>query len=490
MVEDGRETVVARHVLDPGRRDEDRRWVDVRADLAAFAGRTVRIRLATAPADPARPGTSLPAWADPVVLAPRAAGPPNVILMSLDTLRAKSVSAYGSPRPTTPNLDQLVGDAGIVFDDADTTAPHTLWAHMSIFTGRYVRDLGDFRPLRPLSGAIATLPERLRASGWDTAAFTEDGFVMPDTGFRRGFASYHENTSPNLHEPLGQSAKTFHAAIDWLAERRDRPTFLFVHTYEVHFPYTPPPPYDEAFEPASGRHGPNARELLRYEQETRYLDDEIRAFLEALDGLGLGTRTLLVVTSDHGEEFLEHGRTRHGSQVYDESIHVPLMMRWPAVVPAGRRIGTPVSLVDVAPTILDLVGAPPLLGTNGESLVPLFTGGSFSERRHAVFSEAASSMASGWDVLGVRLRGVHCIYRTRQGASECYDGETDPDERAPLRSGDARVLDARAEAVTFRALGPATPVVPSVSADAATEASQDPADAERREKLKALGYAQ
>ncbi len=485
VVEGGRETIVHRAVLDPVRRDADRRWVDVRVDLGAFAGRTITLRLSTAPAD-AAPGTSMPAWADPVVLAPSTAALPNVVLVSLDTLRAKSVSTYGSPRPTMPQLDELVARAGTVFDRAYTTAPHTLPAHLSAFTSLYVASLGPVGPMARLPDDVATLPERLRDAGYDTGAFTEDGFVVPSVGFRRGFATYRENTSPNVHEPLGQAAKTFRDAIDWLGPRRDHPTFLFAHTYEVHFPYTPAPPYDTAFASAAELHDPIAVDLLRYEQEARHLDDELRAFLDAIDGLGLGGDTLLVVMADHGEEFMEHSQRRHGLQLYEESIHVPLMIRFPGVVPAGLRVGTPVSLIDIAPTILDLVGARPLIGVDGESLVPLFSGGSLSERRHAVFSEATSSVTATFDLLSVRLPGVHCIYRTNRGTSECYD-DADRAERQRIDGGSA-VDDARSEAIVYwslRRTAPA-PTEPWALVHELSK-SNDPA---RLEKLRALGYVE
>jgi arylsulfatase A-like enzyme len=487
IVESGRETIVHRTVLDPVRRTEDRRWVDVRVELGAFAGRTIALRLSTVPADPTTPGTSLPVWADPVVLAPGRAELPNVILVSLDTLRARSVSTYGSPRATMPYLDALVADAGTVFEQAFTTAPHTLPAHLSTFTSLYVRSLGPVGPLSRLPEDVVTLPERLRAMGYDTGAFTEDGFVVPAVGFRRGFATYRENTSPNLHEPLGQSAKTFRDAIGWLASRRDRPTFLFAHTYEVHYPYTPAPPYDTAFGSAAELADENAADLLRYEQEARHLDDELRGFLDAVDALGLGRRTLLVVMADHGEEFLEHGQRRHGLQLYDESIHVPLLIRFPGMVPARLRVATPVSLVDVAPTILDLVGAPALIGVDGESLVPLFGGGTLSERRHAVFSEATSSAFAAIDELSVRLADLHCIYRTRSGTSECYDA-AEPTEHHPLSGDRPGTEDARTEAVAYWSLR-RKQHAPTVPWELMHELSKGD-DADRLEKLRALGYVE
>src|SRR5262249_35764260 len=147
-----------------------------------------------------------------------------------------------------------------------------------------------------------------------------------------------------------------------------------------------------AFEPIDTYLDFDERERLRYEQEARYLDDEVLALLDAIDGLGLGVRTLVVVMGDHGEEFLEHGQRKHGFDLYDETTHVPLMMRLPGITPPGLRVAPPVSLVDVAPTILDLVGAAPLVGIDGVSLRPLLEGASHGWSRRAVFAEAYSSL--------------------------------------------------------------------------------------------------
>jgi arylsulfatase A-like enzyme len=483
---DGGSVVLERRVYDPPDTQRDRPWIDVRVDLSAFAGRTIRLRLSTARADGVAPGTSLPVWADPVVSAPRVTHALDVVIVSLDTLRARSVSAYGAARPTTPALDLLVGAAGAIFDAAYTTVPHTLPAHLSLFTGRYLRNLGGASPLQELAADIPTLPERMRAAGYATAAFTEDGYVVPRIGFRRGFAEYRENTSPDLRMPVGHSARTFRDGVDWLARHRDRPAFLFLHTYEVHEPYAPPAPYDTVFEPSRGPDTVWQAELLRYEQEARYLDDQLRALVESIDALGLGARTLLVVLSDHGEEFMEHGQTRHSWHLFEETIHVPLMMRLPGVVPAGLRIETPVSLVDVAPTILDLVGAAPIAGTDGVSLVPLLVGSSLPEWRHAVFSEAKSALsAPSVDLVSARAGTIRCTLRLHRDTTLCYDLTRDPEEVSPLGTHDQRCAAARAEARAYAALleaGPAT------NPDLAAPAMPD--DPERARKLRALGYAE
>jgi arylsulfatase A-like enzyme len=479
-------TVLDRRVYDRRDMPKDRGWREASVDLSALAGRTIRLRFSTGLPEGTTVAPSLPVWADPVVSAPRASDALDVVLVSLDTLRAKSVGAYGAVRPTTPALDELVGAAGTIFDAAYTTVPHTLPSHLSLFTGRYLRNLGEASPLRALAPDIPTLPERMRAAGYATAAFTEDGYVIPRIGFRRGFAEFRENTSPDLRMPLGHSARTFRDGVEWLARHRDRPAFLFLHTYEVHEPYTPPAPYDTVFEPDRGPDTVVPAELLRYEQEARYLDDQLRALVESIDALGLATRTLLVVLADHGEEFMEHGQTRHCWQLFEETIHVPFMMRLPGVVPAGLRIDTPVSLVDVAPTILDLVGAPPIEGTDGVSLVPLLSGSSLPDWRTAVFSEAKSSLsAPSVDLVSARAGNVRCTLRMRRGTNLCYDLTRDPEEAVPLGTHDPRGATARTEALTYADLLTAgAPSNPDLAAP------NPPMDPDRAEKLRALGYAE
>jgi arylsulfatase A-like enzyme len=480
-----REIPLFERLLSPASEAMDRRWIDATADLAPVAGRQVRLRLSARIDHPAMRATSFPVWADPVVLAPRRAHMLNVLLVSLDTLRARSVSAYGAERPTTPNLDGLVGAVGTIFDEAWTTIPHTLPSHVSAFTSLYVRTHGIVGPLMRLPLSVRTLPEQLRSIGYDTGAITEDGFVVPSVGFERGFSTYRENTSVSWGAPDGFAEKTFGDGIDWMAVRRDRPFFLFLHTYEVHAPYAPKPPYEHALEEPHPEWREIQYDLLKYEQSARYLDDQIAALLRALDDLGLATSTLVVFMADHGEEFLEHGQKMHGYQLFEESTHIPLMMRCPGVVPAGRRIRTPVSLVDLAPTILDLVGAPPLVGAEGESLAPLLVAGATGLDRPAIFSEAFSQLGAGAiDMLAMRSGDVHCIFRTSAGKTECYDRLADPYERQPLDGSDPRLDGTRDQAVAYWSLRRPK----SLAEPLPRSETIDPAEAERREKLRLLGY--
>ncbi len=477
------ETVLHRATLDPARRPDDRRWIEVRVPLAPVAGRDVRLRFAARAVAGTGAAVSLPVWSEPTVLAPPVGDLPlGVVLVSLDTLRGRSTTSGGALRPTTPRLDGDVGALGVTFENALTTAPHTLPAHVSLFTGRYLRSHGVRAPMASIAPAQRTLTEALYDGGWATAAFTEDGFVVPEVGIRRGFQQYRENKSANLHQPDGFAATIFGDGLAWLSHHRDRPFFLFLHTYQVHLPYVPPPPYDTEFEPAVPFESPADVDLLRYEQEVRYVDDVLGVFLDGLAALGLRERTLVVVTADHGEEFLEHGQTTHMFQLYDEVARVPLLMRLPGFLPIRRGITTPVSLIDVAPTILDTLGAAPLAGADGRSLLPLVLDGVGRFPRDAVFAETISSFgAARIDVVAVRQRALSCIFRLDRGRSECFDRRTDPGERSPLRfgAGDTRMEEMRALVSGFLAKG--------VGATGGRPAVAVP-DPERAEKLRALGY--
>src|SRR6185369_1319521 len=157
-------------------------------------------------------------------------------------------------------------------------------------------------------------------------------------------------------------------AADWLDAHRNERFFLFVHTYQVHDPYTPPPAYHDMF--ATGAEAESPRETLdRYEAEVRYTDDQLAALWRVVERLGLADDTIVIVTSDHGEEFGEHGLLRHGTDLYDETLLVPLVMRAPGIVPRGLRVDAQIGLIDVLPTLLELLDVPVPAKVQGRSVV-------------------------------------------------------------------------------------------------------------------------
>ncbi|QQR73696.1 MAG: sulfatase [Holophagales bacterium] len=309
-----------------------------------------------------------------------ASTPTGFIVISLDTLRADRLGAYGYDRPTTPFLDRLAARATL-FERAIVQYPGTLQSHMSMFTGLYPREHAVFPPALRLSADIPTLPELFHAAGYRTAGHSEGGFVKGYYGFSRGFDEWDD---PD-HVAATDLERTLAAGRDFL--RRLEPGerfFLFLHTYALHDPYTPPVRYRRMFwqgPPPPGAFPPTGPELARvnergpvpsepvvawlsalYDASLRYTDDQLAAFVGDLERSGLLATTTLVVTSDHGEEFLEHGHLSH-VETYEETLHVPLLVLRPGQK-TGQRVESLVESIDLAPTLLELAGlpAPPMSG--------------------------------------------------------------------------------------------------------------------------------
>jgi arylsulfatase A-like enzyme len=468
-------------------------WRDVHVPLDRFAGRSVRLRFSSRPGAGADQGV-LGVFGEPIVTASRhaTAPAPHVILISIDTLRAASVGAYGSAAPTTPTLDALAAD-GVLFENAFSTAAFTLPGHMSMFSGLWVRTHRAINFFSMLPLARRTLPELLQSAGFALGASTSGAWIIPGLGFRRGFDLYHER-GPTPHEELSVPVPyaCFTRGLAWLRQNRDRPTFLFVHSYQAHAPYLAPPPYDRLFGEALPD-APDAERLRqRYERAIRYADDQLRAFLEGLDALGLRDSTLVIVTADHGEAFGEHGMFQHTHDVHDEIARVPLVMRLPGVAVPGRRVTEPVSIADIAPTVLDVLGLPAIPEADGESLLPLLTGAADRLPRDAVFTEAESEPYLGWtDLTAAHTRTMSCIDDARRGTQECWDRRFDPWQLgAPLRADAAspEIAATKAALVRFFATRPpaGTPQ-PEGDGNSATPGAVDP---ERREQLRTLGYVE
>jgi arylsulfatase A-like enzyme len=469
-------------------------WSEERVSLAAFAGRTIRLRFESRKLA-AGLAQLLAVFGEPVVLVSHrtATRPLNVVLISMDTLRAQSVGVYGAERPTTPTLDALAAE-GVVFENAFSTAAFTLPGHLSMFTGLWLRTHGSLSPLMPLAPERRTLPELLRSAGWATGAFTSTAWIMPGLGFRRGVDLYDEHDPPlGKPPPVGRPCDAFTNALAWMRDRRDQPFFAFLHNYQVHMPYEAPPPYFSLYDAVP--EGPVVGEYrrYRYEQEVRYGDDQLRALLEGIDALGIADRTLIIVTSDHGEGFGEHGLNDHTREVYDEIARVPLVMRLPGALPAGRHVAEPVSLADLLPTILDITGLPPLADADGSSLLPLATGAVTRLPREGVITEAQSAGFVGWvDLTAVRTRTHTCMFRASEGRTLCFDRRVDPWERSDALPETDTSAEVRAARSFLDGLVVGKPPLVSLwspeDADAARAAPEGPLTPERRNLLRALGY--
>lgn len=440
-----------------------------------------------------------------------AEGAPNVLLLVLDTVRALSLSAYGYARPTSPTMAALAA-RGVRFERAVAPAPWTLPSHASIFTGRYPHELSAGWST-PLDRTFPTLAERLTTAGYATAGFAANlHYCSYEFGVTRGFG-YYRDYDVSVNEMWRSSALSSAFGL-WLVQRlggysapgrlfadrmnerllawfdnerlRDpkRPFFAFVNYYDAHGPYDPPAPFDTMF---TGREPPTrdsgSRDFTKeevdglqdaYDASIAYLDQQIGELLTALERRGLLRNTIIIVTSDHGEEFNEHAQMNHGNTLYFPSLHVPLIVTGNGI-PAGVNVAEPVTLRDLAATILNLVRAPAGAALPGQSLAAHWRsatdslGGQHSDSLSPIYGEVdyarnlpASIPVAQGSMKSVVVEGHHYILGG-DGAEEMYDVRSDPWERknvfsVPELGGTvqrARTLinEARARDVRLRGAG-------------------------------------
>lgn len=450
-------------------------WIDHRVDLGDLAGTTGRLRFETT-----SKATAFPLWGAPEVLRRTSRDARrNVILISLDTWRHDHFDTNVSGGPVTPRLAELAR-RGVVFDHAITTYPSTSASHMSLFTGRYpithqVRFANDV-----LGPAIPTLAEILAARGYQTGAVTENAMLLAETGFMFGFDSYFENKGLGIWSTEGQIDSTLARGRRWLRDHANERFFLFLHTYQIHTPYEPPDEYvfgptqeelassDEPKWVATLRH--------RYAGEVRYADMALAAFLEDLEETGMLENSIVVLTSDHGEEFAEHDRVGHSKSVYDEVLRVPLLVWAPGLVHEGVRVDTMVSLIDVVPTLLDLLEIAPPDGLQGRTLRAALRGEALAAGE-PLFAEGPDLGRPGKRLLAARTDRHKWI--ARQGAAtphEIYDLVSDPKEAKNVDDDSLREIGRHYLAAYGALAGGASP--------------KRDLDARTTEKLRALGYVE
>jgi arylsulfatase A-like enzyme len=487
---DGQRSVVVDRRVDPAV-PEDRRWLNGAADLSTFAGKRVSIEFAVSP-EPGDGPAPMGAYGNPVIYDPsRSVGRPNVLVISLDTLRARNLGAYGYARETSPFLDELASQGGL-FENAITTSVTTGPSHMSLFTGLYPVNHGLSTGLEHKAERVETLAGRLHGSGYHTAAFTENGYVVRTRGFGDGFSEYTENRGI-VNKGPGEVRLTFGQARRFLKRARE-PFYLFVHTYQVHSPFRPPKRYSELFAD-DGHPGPDDPVLRRqrdnYDREIRYVDDRVRELVGELAERGVLERTLVVVLADHGEEFHEHGYYQHGGAVFEESIRIPMIYVGPGI-PAGRHAAQ-VSLIDVMPTVLDYVGEPAPEDLDGVSLLGALQRNEEIAAR-TLFTEARAIKrwlrpyrGESWRPMLIGMRSQHgkfIAHRPATGAADptvFYDLRTDAEEAAPRRveGEELAAVDAMVERYLDSRL--------SAAERSATESPEE-IDPELRERLRLLGY--
>ena len=405
---------------------------------------------------------------------PLRAGPPDVVLVTLDTVRADRVGFLGSTRGLTPALDALARE-GVVFEQAFAQAPMTTVSHATILSGTTppfhgVRDFGLAVP-----GAIPWLPQLLQAAGYRTAAFVGSMVLDPQgpiaPGFDRGFSRYDAGFSERREgaDPYATKERrgsvVVARALAWLERAPAGPVFLWVHLYDAHDPYDPPAPFARRFARAP------------YDGEVTATDDAVGRLLAGLRSRGRLEGAVLAVAADHGESLGEHGEDTHGVFLYDATIRVPLLLRLPGRREAGRRVGARVGLVDLAPTLLEAAGlaVPPEM--QGRSLLGLARGAREPERPAYAESEYPHRVF-GWSPLAAwRAERFLLVDAPRR---ELYDTRQDPGSTRDLSGTRPAVVDGMAaELAAARAAWSGTaPRAPSARADP-----------ELVERLSSLGYA-
>jgi arylsulfatase A-like enzyme len=457
-------------------------WSDHEIDLSAFAGRDVRLTFRVETERELDVLHGLPMWANPVVWAPAVEnGPPNVVLISVDTLRADHMSLYGYSRPTTPKIDRWADRRAVVFDSVVAPSPWTLPSHVSMMTG--IDALGHgVNHAAPATSTLLMLAEMLRSHGYATAAVTGGSYLHPRFGLAQGFESYR-----SYKGDLSIEFQTeLDATMDWFGENADRaPFFFFFHTYEVHDPYEPREPFFSRFaesaldpgfrdgvtRPARGNRPDRLRNtnqfFLRraedgsvepldwndvgiitdlYDSGIAYADHHLGALLDRLSEPDLVDNTLVVFTSDHGEAMGEHRLAGHSS-LYDHDLMVPLLVALPGGTHRGTRVGSQVRTVDIAATVLDVIGLPRPPGMDGNSLIPLIEGeerGSRPAESYAALSNHGLAVRSG--------EGDKYIFRNLPwhipiGWEQLFDLETDPGETKNLAESSPKTAGYRTSVV-------------------------------------------
>ncbi len=405
-----------------------------------------------------------------------AEAPRNLLLITIDTLRADHLSCNGADNVVTPNLDRLARE-GVNFSRVRAPVPLTLPSHASILTGNYPPTHGvRENATAPLSEEQLTLQEVLQSNGYETAAFLGSFVLDRRFGLAQGFDVYDDRVWTSAEELEKLQAErpaeaVFDAFEDWLADRvGQRPFFAWLHFYDPHAPYLPPEPYRTQY-----RSDP-------YAGEVAYADEVVGRVWTTLESRALLPGTVIGVVGDHGEGLGEHQEATHSVLIYNSTLHVPMILYSPGQIPAGSRVETLTSLVDLAPTLLDLVGLPHDLGT-GRSMLPRIGLSKAAveqgdEQPRSVYSESLYAQRNlGWSPLfGVEGRDFKLILGAEP---ELFDLGADPEERRNLAAERPETVSALKEQFATLGIGLET---------ASQEEEAASLDPETVAQLRSLGY--
>ncbi len=471
-----------REVLEVGRNDppedepEVRGWIDFGADLSRWAGRQVTLDFTVR--RPGAPGAAPDvAWGPVALTAPRPVGktdPPNVLFILVDTLRHDHTTPYGYARDTTPEIERLLARRGTVLENAYSQAPWTLPSVVSFMTSRYPGEILGSDPasygippgVEPIAAAFAAL-------GYRTGAFIGNPIVHAGNGFARGFETFYSPSSPEAITRHGESLNR--RALPWLRAHQAERFFAYVHYVDPHDPYDDPdvvggrsrlfddpggmPPTYLQGVYAGKLYPDNLEREVRhftalYDTEVHWVDGAIGKLLESLPPEVLA-HTLVVLTADHGEELHDHGGWKHGQTVYEDQIHVPLIVRWDGRIQAARRLSGTVRLVDLLPTLVAAAGGRPDPSWQGRDLLGPFEGRAplprleaFAQRLQVGPLRAALVLDGRKLILFNRREpftpqdnlqaSLYRLNLSRMRGTELYDLRRDPVERQDLLAPDSR----------------------------------------------------
>lgn len=472
-------------------------WRDLKVDLSSFAGKQVRLELK--PANKTAASAALVAWSSPEVfdVSNVQQQSPNIILFSIDALRPDHLSYHGYPIRTSPNLDAFARKS-IVFNNAYCTSPSTLPSHASVMTGLYPskhhvgKKTKMIRRLQRIPDNLVTLAELAARQNYRTAAITDDGYVSSFYGFQQGFQQYVENNDVEKNEIVS----TIDDGIAWLRKNKTRPFFLFLHSYEVHEPFTPPLSafrhlfpdhklvdekspeiYNEWLkEVMTEKIVPSAEEkdLVRkaFDAEIYFFDQQFGKLLKELQNLKLDQNTVIIVFSDHGQQFFDRGNAfGHASSLFVEEIRVPLFIYIPGK--SHRQIDAPVSLVDLYPTVAELLREKEIPAVDGVNLLQA-SGKQFQNR--TIYYEIHYGDKALW---GMQNHEYKLIVDSEKGEA-FYDLRKDPKERESLKNVSARTMNIMKNLLSSYIAQSTAP--PKFDDQEREEA------AELNERLRALGY--
>ncbi|MCX7012574.1 MAG: sulfatase [Candidatus Sumerlaeota bacterium] len=436
-------------------------------EVSRLTRRQALRRLAAAAA--AAPWAARPALGQASAPASASAERPNLLLICVDTLRASHLGRFGYPRGVSPNLDALAAN-GMLFRRAYSTSSWTCPAHASVFTGVYSPAHGVDNPDCALPPAMPTVAQLLQGAGYATQAIVSGPMVSRKQGFDRGFDDFDDRTyvaaaqvsgvqDPKLVEEIllyrTKSADLIRQNAErWLFDApRPQPWFLFVHFWDAHADYKPPAPYDNLDPSYSGPIDGVIKSdyvnadmpqtdlhhfMSLYDGEIAWTDSQLGLFLKTLVDRGVTRNTCVILFSDHGEEFFDHGDKGHAHNLFEPLIHVPIMAYWPGRLAAGAEALTPVSLLDLAPTLLDLAGAPTPEWMQGRSLKPLLFGEAPALPQVPLFGALFFRQRSQLCILDYPLK---LINDTAARTFEVYNVADDPAETTDLYPATHQLAD-------------------------------------------------